>query len=87
MTYRIRFTPKANKQIQRLDRPVAHRIRRYLEQLDLKNPRSTGKPLKGGSGFWRYRAGDYRILASIQDNELLVLIVDVDHRRSVYRNR
>ncbi|MDN6500050.1 MAG: type II toxin-antitoxin system RelE/ParE family toxin, partial [Yaniella sp.] len=81
MTYRIRFTPKANKQVRRLDKPVAHRIREYLEQLDPENPRVAGKPLKGGSGFWRYRVGDYRILVSIQDAELLVLVIDVDHRR------
>lgn len=87
MTYRIRFTPKANKQVRRLDRPTAHRIRDYLKQLDLENPRLVGKPLKGSSGFWRYRVGDYRILVSIQDDELLVLVVDVDHRRQIYRNR
>lgn len=87
MTYRIRFTPKANKQVRRLDKAVARRIRQYLEHLDLENPRLVGKPLKGGSGFWRYRVGDYRLLASIRDGELLVLIVDVDHRRQVYRNR
>ncbi len=86
MTYRIRFTPKANKQVRRLDKPVARRIRDYLEQLDLENPRLVGKPLKGGSGFWRYRVGDFRILVSIQDAELLVLVIDVDHRRQVYRN-
>lgn len=87
MTYRIRFTPKANKQVRRLDKPVAHRIREYLEQLDLENPRLVGKALKEGSGFWRYRVGDYRLLASIQNDEVLVLIVDVDHRRQAYRNR
>lgn len=87
MTYRIRFTPKAHKQVRRLDRPVAHRIRDYLTRLDLENPRLTGKPLKGDRRFWRYRVGDYRLLVSIEDDELLVLVVDVDHRRQVYRDR
>lgn len=86
MTYRIRFTPKASKQIGRLDKPVARRIRLYLERLDRQNPRLVGKPLSGESGFWRYRVGDYRLLVSIQDDELLVLVVDVDHRRQVYRD-
>jgi mRNA interferase RelE/StbE len=85
MTYRIRFTPKANKQIGRLDRPVVRRIRLYLERLDLENPRLVGKPLSGESGLWRYRVGDYRILVSIEDDELLVLVVDADHRRQIYR--
>ena len=67
MTYRLRFTPAVNKQISKLDRPVATRIQRYLENLDLTNPCSAGKPLAGDDGFWRYRVGDYRILASISD--------------------
>lgn len=86
MNYRIRFTPKANKQISRLDKPIARRIRLYLETLDLENPRRAGKPLSGESGFWRYRVGDYRILVSIEDEVLLVLVVDVDHRRQIYRS-
>ena len=85
MTYRIRFTPKASKQVGRLDKPIARRIRFFLESLDLENPRLVGKALRGEGGFWRYRVGDYRILVSIEDDELLVLVVDVDHRRQVYR--
>lgn len=85
MAYRLRFSPAVNKQISKLDRPVASRIKRYLENLDLTNPRSSGKPLAGDGGFWRYRVGDYRILASISDEEVRVLVVDIDHRRQVYR--
>lgn len=85
MTYRIRFTPKALKQIGTLDKPIALRVRGYLEGLSLENPRLAGKSLSGESGLWRYRVGDYRILVSIEDDELLVLVVDVDHRRQVYR--
>lgn len=86
MTYRIRFTPKAIKQIGRPDKPIALRVRRYLVTLNLENPRIVGNSLSGESGFWRYRVGDYRILVSIEDDELLVLVVDVDHRRQVYRS-
>jgi mRNA interferase RelE/StbE len=87
MAYRLRFTPAVNKQISKLDRPVSTRIRRYLENLDLTNPRSSGKPLAGDAGFWRYRVGDYRILASISDEEVLVLVVVIGHRRQVYRQK
>jgi mRNA interferase RelE/StbE len=87
MTYRLRFTPAVNKHISKLDRPVAARIKRYLEGLDLTNPRSSGKPLAGDVGFWRYRVGDYRILASISDHEVLVLVVAISHRRQVYRQK
>lgn len=85
MAYRLRFTPAVNKQISKLDGPVATRIKRYLVNLDLTNPRSSGKPLAGDEGFWRYRVGDYRILASISDEEVLVLVVAISHRRQVYR--
>ena len=85
MTYRLRFTPAVNKQISKLDRPVAARIKRFLANLDLTNPRSLGKALAGDSGFWRYRVGGYRILANISDEELLLLVVDIDHRRQVHR--
>lgn len=87
MTYRLRFTPSVKKQVAKLDPQVAVRIKRFLLRIDLDNPRSTGHALAGDSGLWRYRVGDYRILASISDDELLVLVVDIDHRRQVYRAR
>lgn len=87
MSFKLRFTPAVNKQIRKLDPPVAARIRTFLLRLDLDNPRSSGKALAGDLSIWRYRVGDYRILASISDTELLILVVDIDHRRQVYRNR
>jgi mRNA interferase RelE/StbE len=87
MAYLLRFTPAVNKQISTLDRPVATRMKRYLENLDLTNPRSSGKSLAGDAGFWRYRVGDYRILATISDEEVLVLVVAISHRRQVYRQK
>ena len=84
MTYRISFTPAAQKQILRLDKVAALRIRAYVEGLDPQNPRLVGTPLSGESGLWRYRVGDYRILVSIHDDELLVLVVSAGNRRQVY---
>jgi mRNA interferase RelE/StbE len=86
VTYRIQVTPKALKQIARLDRTVRLRIERFLkETLDRENPRSHGRALVGES-FWRYRIGDYRLLASIEDDVLVVLVVAAEHRRDVYRD-
>lgn len=87
MTYRLRFTPAVKKQISKLDRPIALRIKRYLVNLDLTNPRSSGKALAGDEALWRYRVGDYRILASISDEEVVVLIVAISHRSQVYRKK
>ena len=85
MSYAIRFTPKAAKQVERLDPAVAKRIRNFLEQklARLDDPRSLGKKLVNEE-FWRYRVGDYRILTNIDDDQILILIVEVAHRREVY---
>jgi mRNA interferase RelE/StbE len=86
VTYRVQITPKALKQIAKLDRPARQRIERFLKQtLDRENPRQQGRPLVGAP-FWRYRVGDYRILASIDDEVLIVLVVATEHRREVYRD-
>jgi len=85
VSYAIRFTPKAAKQVERLDPAVAKRIRNFLEQklARLDDPRSLGKKLVNEE-FWRYRVGDYRILTNIDDDQILILIVEVAHRREVY---
>ena len=85
MSYTIRFTPKAAKQVRKLDSAAARRIRGFLEQKlsQLDNPRLLGKKLVNEE-FWRYRVGDYRILTSIDDDQVLILIVEVAHRREVY---
>ena len=86
MTYRVQVTPKALKQIAKLDRQSRLRIGRFLkETLDRDNPRALGRALVG-EPLWRYRVGEHRILASIEDDVLLVLIVGAEHRRSVYRD-
>ncbi|TFD09366.1 MULTISPECIES: type II toxin-antitoxin system RelE/ParE family toxin [unclassified Cryobacterium] len=85
MSYTIRFTPRAAKQVRKLDSAAAKRIRDFLEQKlsVLDNPRQLGKKLVNEE-FWRYRVGDYRILTNIDDDQILILIVEVAHRREVY---
>jgi len=70
-----------------LDPVVAGRIRSFLEQklAELDNPRLLGKKLVN-EDFWRYRVGDYRILTNIDDDQILILIVEVAHRREIYNN-
>ncbi|WP_130178531.1 type II toxin-antitoxin system RelE/ParE family toxin [Cryobacterium sp. SO1] len=85
MSYTIRFTPNAAKQVRKLDSTAAKRIRDFLEQklAQLDNPRQLGRKLVNEE-FWRYRVGDYRILTNIDDDQILILIVEVAHRREVY---
>ncbi|MFN2496289.1 MAG: type II toxin-antitoxin system RelE/ParE family toxin [Pseudonocardiaceae bacterium] len=88
MADRIELTPEAIKDLEKLDRQVAVRIQRFLRDCGAssEDPRALGTQLVG-KPFWRYRVGDYRILAEIDDSVLLVLVIEVGHRRQVYRRR
>ena len=88
MTYKVRFTENAKKDLKKLDKHTAALIlgwiRKNLE--DSENPRLHGKALTGNLGNrWRYRVGDYRLLASIEDNTITILILNIGHRREIYR--
>jgi mRNA interferase RelE/StbE len=88
LAWRIEFVPQAAKELKKLGRAEAARIVRALEQriAPLDDPRALGAPLKGEhEGFWRWRVGDYRIVARIEDERVLILVVRVAHRREVYR--
>lgn len=89
MAWRIRFSKEADKALRKLDRHVSARILDELEEVSrLDDPRSRGKALVGNlAGLWRYRAGDYRVICDIEDEVLVVLVVGVAHRSSVYRRR
>ncbi|MCY4496372.1 MAG: type II toxin-antitoxin system RelE/ParE family toxin, partial [Rhodospirillaceae bacterium] len=80
---------RAARQIKKLDSSEAARIRTYLRDriAPLDHPRRVGTPLRGSklSNFWRYRVGDHRILCELGDDDLLVLVIEVGHRRSIYR--
>lgn len=87
MAWRAELSPRALKQLDKLDKPTARRIIGYLrETASGEDPRSRGKGLTGNlAGFWRYRVGNYRIIASIEDDELLILAINIDHRSRIYR--
>ena len=85
--YKVVFSKNALKQIKKLDKSIAALIIGWIEK-NLENcddPRIHGKGLTANrSGQWRYRVGDYRILADIDDEKITVLVVSVGHRRDVY---
>lgn len=87
MKHQVRVSARAQKQIRRLDRESARLIRAFLEQrlVNLEHPRQVGSPLKSEEQLWRYRVGDYRIIAEIQGDHLVVLVVELGHRREIYR--
>lgn len=87
MKYRIITTDKFDKAFKKLDMQTQKIIKTWIEKnlVGCENPRVHGKGLTANrSGQWRYRVGDYRILADIQDNELVLVFVDVGHRSRIY---
>lgn len=88
MVWTIEFLPEAAKELRKLDRQVAARIIKTLEEriAPLDDPRAIGSGLTGDhGGLWRWRIGDYRVVARIEDERVTVLVVRVAHRREVYR--
>ena len=87
MAWRIEFERRADKQLDKLSPQDAARIVRYLEEVrQLDDPRQRGHALVGEwSGFWRYRVGDYRVIARIEQGRMVIVVVSMGHRREVYR--
>ena len=89
MTWAIRITEEATKQSRKLEPNANKQIHDYLRNrvAPLHDPRLLGKPLRFSThpNRWRYRVATYRILCEIREKELLVLVIKVGHRRSVYR--
>lgn len=86
MAYKIAFTQYAERQFKKLPHEIKQRVRDYiLDLIALDNPYDRGHSLTGNwSGFWRYRIGDWRIITKIEKNQLLILVVEIGHRSSVY---
>lgn len=87
MVWKIRFTKQADKALRKLDKAIAGRIIDLLEEVShLDDPHVRGKGLTGNlAGLWRYRVGDYRVVCSIEANELVILVVDLGHRHQIYK--
>lgn len=89
MAWRIELDDAAKKDLAKLDRQLARRITAFLRErvAVLDDPRSIGEALKGSrlGEFWKYRVGDYRIISSIEDGALRILVVRIGNRRDVYR--
>ena len=89
MVWQIEFAEAAKKELSKLDPQVARRVTQFLRSRlqTQKNPRSLGQALKGSElgDFWKYRIGDIRIIASIEDHRLVILVVRIGNRREVYK--
>lgn len=90
MAWRIEIDKGPKKELARLDKTMADRILRFLAERIAtdEDPRRFGEGLAGNlSGLWKYRIGDFRVIAEIQDERLIVLVIRVGHRSKVYGAR
>jgi mRNA interferase RelE/StbE len=89
LAWQIKFDDSAKKDLARLDKQIAKCITDFMRErvAPLDNPRSLGDALKCSEPgeFWKYRVGDYRIIASIEDSAVRILEVKIGNRREVYR--
>jgi mRNA interferase RelE/StbE len=87
--FKVEYTPHAIRALKKLDQQTLAMLRAWIEKnlVGCENPREKGKSLSGSlNNLWRYRIGDYRIIADISDKTVTVLIVNVGHRREIYEN-
>ena len=90
MKYSVSYSKKANKELKKLDSPVQKRlygwIKKHLEGCE--DPRAYGIALVGNlKGYWRYSIGDYRLIADIQDDKIIIIITEVGHRSEIYKEK
>lgn len=88
MKYTVKLTDKAKKQLSKLDKYTAKLIASWIFKnlVDCENPRLYGKELTANkNGQWRYRVGNYRINADIQDDKILILVLEIGHRKDIYK--
>lgn len=87
-TYDVELSDRFKKEFRKLDGYTQKMIRGWINKtlVETNNPRIHGKALMGNlAGLWRYRIGDYRLIAEIKDDKLSILAISIGHRREIYR--
>ncbi len=84
--YTVQYDPKALKELTKLDKPAARRIVKAVEALSIDPHPSGSRPLVGYPDLRRIRVGEYRVVYTVKDAQLVVLALRVAHRSAVYRN-
>lgn len=89
MKYKVEFTKSAIKDLKKIDKKDSTKIAAWIKKnlVDCENPKQYGKALKGNlSDSWRYRVSNYRILAQIEDDRVVITVVNIGHRKEIYKN-
>ncbi len=84
MTYSIQWRPRARKAFLSLDKPVRRRIGEAVDALAADPRPAAAKMITGAHGVLRIRVGDYRVLYTIDEGQLIVLVLDAGHRSEIY---
>jgi mRNA interferase RelE/StbE len=87
MAWKVELSATARKQLKQLDKPVSNRILKFISErlTKLEDPRQIGARLQGTlSDYWKYRVGDYRVICSLEDDQLVVMVLRVGHRKEIY---
>jgi len=87
LAWKIEYDPGALQDLKKLDRAIQREIIDYMDNRisSARTPRDFGKPLRGSRfGLWRYRVRDYRIICELQEKRLVVLVVAIGHRSTIY---
>lgn len=91
MAWRVDLSGLARKNLAQMDPPAARRILNFLNERVscLDDPRSIGETLKGSrlGEFWKYRVGDYRIICTVEDISVCILVIRIGNRREVYKRK
>lgn len=88
MRYKVEYTRTAVKQLKKMDKKIAALILSFIEEklVGCENPRLYGEALQGNlNDKWRYRIGEYRILVKIEDDILIITVVELGHRKDIYK--
>ena len=87
MSYDVLLAPAAVRQLRKLEPAGRRRVQAAIDLLAAEPRPPSARQLVGGAGEWRVRTGDFRIIYEIHDQQLLVLVIKVGHRRDVYERR
>jgi len=87
LAYKVVYLDQVEKDLKRLDKPIARKIIERVENYLASDPEKLGKALTGDfQGYWRYRWSDYRVIYKISRQEVLIVVLRIAHRKDVYEN-
>ena len=88
MIFKVEYSNRAYKQLKKMDKYTRTMLLSWITKniVDCEDPFIHGKEFKGNlKGQWRYRVGDYRIITEIQESHLIILVLNIGHRKEIYR--